>query len=375
MTLLQENILRLTTACANPRSQLDYYLSQGKKVIGCFPAFTPEELVHASGMVPMGLWGGRIEPKLAKSYLPAFACPIMQADMEFGLNGTYNGLSAVIIPTLCDTLRCMTQNWRFGVKEIPMIPMVYPQNRKNSANIDYLISEFEIALAMLASITGQMLNEKALCDSIAVYNKHNSTMKEFTTVANDHLDIITPRVRHHIMKSAFFFEKAEHTEIVEKIIEELNKLPIHNYSGKKVILTGITCEPDALLDILAKNNIAVVGDDLVQESQQFRTNAPLTGGGALKRVALQWAARYGCSLIHEDGKPRGTLLQKLYQANKASGVINCMMKFCDPEEYDQPYLETNLRNANIPVISIAIDQQDASVEQLNTRIQAFCELL
>lgn len=71
--------------------------------------------------------GGRTELKLAKSYLPAFACPIMQANMELGLKGAYQGISAVIIPTMCDTLRCMTQNWRFGMKDIPMIPLCIPR--------------------------------------------------------------------------------------------------------------------------------------------------------------------------------------------------------------------------------------------------------
>ena len=30
----------------NPRKQLDKYLAQGKKVVGVFPVYTPEELVH-----------------------------------------------------------------------------------------------------------------------------------------------------------------------------------------------------------------------------------------------------------------------------------------------------------------------------------------
>ena len=110
MADLHTNIECLKNACKNPRAQLDKYLAAGKKVIGCFEPYTPEELVHASGMIPMGLWGGHTELKLVKSYLPAFACPIMQANLEFGLNGTYKGISGVIIPAICDTLRCMTQN-------------------------------------------------------------------------------------------------------------------------------------------------------------------------------------------------------------------------------------------------------------------------
>lgn len=375
MADLAQNLVRLQMACLNPRAQLEYYLSQGKKVIGCFAPYAPEELVHASGMIPMGMWGGHTELKLAKSYLPAFACPIMQANMEFGLNNTYDGLSAVIIPAICDTLRCMTQNWRFGVTSIPMIPIVYPQNRTSPASVDYLISEYETVLTMLSTITGQMMNEKALCETIQIYNEHNRLMRQFAQVANDHLDIITPTVRHMVFKSAFFFEKSEHNTIMKEIIDELNQLPVHTWTGHKVILTGILCEPNEILSIFEENKVAVVGDDLAQESRQYRADTPETGGGGLKRLALQWNGRYGCSLIHEMGKPRGEMLTNMCRESDADGVVSCMMKFCDPEEYDQPYYEKDLRQAGIPYTAIEIDPQNTSYEQIRTRIQTFCEML
>lgn len=371
----KEQLAGLKAACDHPKSRLEHYLSQGKKVVGCFPPYTPEELVHACGMIPMGLWGGRTELKLAKSYLPAFACPIMQSDMELGLNGAYEGLSAVVIPAICDTLRCMTQNWRFGVPSIPMIPIVYPQNRTSPASVDYLISEYETVLTMLYTVTGNMMNEKALCQAINIYNEHNAVMREFDQVANDHLDVVDPVVRHTVHKSAFFYEKSEHTAIVKEIIEGLNDLPAHPWTGKRVVLAGITCEPDGLLNIFAENKVAVVADDLAQESRQYRTDTPKTGGGGLKRLALQWNARYGCSLIHELGKPRGEMLAKLCRENRAQGVVSCMMKFCDPEEYDQPYYEADLRRAGYPCVTIDIDQQNSSYEQIRTRIESFCEMI
>lgn len=149
----------------------------------------------------------------------------------------------------------------------------------------------------------------------------------------------------------------------------------HADAGAGLVLTGIMCEPEQVLDILADNGIAVVADDLVQESQQFRADTPENGGGGLKRLALQWSERYGCSLIHELGKPRGGELARLCADTGADGVINCMVKFCDPEEYDQPWLEKDLRAAGIPCTSIEIDQQNASFEQIRTRVQTFCELL
>lgn len=375
MSELNQHLAALKAACDDPAGRLRHYISQGKKVVGCFPPYAPEELVHAAGMIPMGLWGGRAELKLSKSYLPAFACPIMQANMEFGLNGAYRGLSAVMIPALCDTLRCMTQNWRYGVRDIPMIPIVYPQNRTSPASVDYLIGEYETVNTMLYTITGQMMNEKALCATIQVYNEHNAAMRQFDAAANDHLDIITPQLRHAVHKSAFFYEKAEHTAILRAIIQELEQRPVCSWPGKKVLLAGILCEPDEIWDILAENNLAVVADDLAQESRQYRTDVPLQGGGGLKRLALQWNRRYGCSLIHEMYKPRGGMMLQMCRTTGAQGVISCMMKFCDPEEYDQPFYEEDLKNAGYPCLAIDIDPQNSSYEQIRTRIQTFSEML
>lgn len=372
---LHDEIAYLQHVSRKPRLMLNIYMEKGQKLVGCFPPYAPEELVHASGLLPMGLWGGYTELKLAKSYLPPFACPIIQANMEFALNGKYSGLQAVIIPAICDTLRCMTQNWRFGVPRIQMIPIVYPQNRTSAASIDYLISEYEHALVMLSTITGKMMTEQALCRTIEIYNEHNAVMREFSALAAKHLDIITPTVRHGIMKSAFFMDKSDHTASVKKINAGLKALPEHKFSGKRVILAGISSEPKELLEILEENGIAVVGDDLAQESRQYRTDTPLTGGGALKRLALQWKSRTCCSLIHELGKPRGTYLSELCRERQADGVINCLMKFCDPEEYDQPWLEADLRQAGYPCLTTEVDPLNKSFEQLRTRIQAFAEML
>ncbi len=102
----------------------------------------------------------------------------------------------------------MTQNWRFGVASIPMIPIVYPQNRACRASVDYLISEYENVLLMLSTITGNMMSEKSLCNTIEIYNEHNAEMRKFAEISNLHLDIITPVIRHAVMKSAFSLKRA-----------------------------------------------------------------------------------------------------------------------------------------------------------------------
>lgn len=367
----------LTEAAENPRAQMDKYIAQGNKVVGCFPFFTPEELVHASGMIPIGMWGGNPELKYVKSYLPAFACSVMQGNLELGLRGAYRGMSAVIIPSLCDTFRCVIQDWKIGVDEIPVAPITYPQNRSTPAALEYLTSEYTILLTKLSAYTGMQMTEAALEETMRIYNEHNAEMRKFASIANKHLDIITPRVRHMVMKSAMFYEKAEHTALMKQLNAALEELPEYNFEGKKVILTGIMAEPNELLDLLAEMNIAVVGDDLAQESQQYRTDIPTEGHGtALHRYAQQWMRRKGSSVIHESTvRSRYKILENLCRDNDATGVIFCLMKFCDIEEYNQPYCQRHLAEAGIPMLSVEIDLQNASIEQARTRIETFKEMI
>ncbi len=155
---------------------------------------------------------------------------------------------------------------------------------------------------------------------------------------------------------------------------ELQKSPAEQWKGKKVVLSGITAEPDDLLDILQENNLTVVGDDLAHESRQFRTDVP-AGNDPLRRLAEQWSIFEGCSMAYDPEKKRGDMIIDMVKQTEADGVILCMMKFCDPEEFDYPILSVQFEKANIPMLFLEIDQQVKSFEQSRTRIQGFSEML
>ena len=374
MASLQENLELLKNIATNPKKQLGHYIAAGKKVVGCFPVYTPEVMVHAAGMIPMGLWGAQTEITQSRNYLPPFACPIMQSCMELGLNGTYDGISCVMIPAMCDTFRCITQDWKTGVTSIPCIPFTFPQNRVMEESVTYLIDEYTYVKNSIEKYCDVTITEEAMQTSIAVYNHHMSVMNTFCTIANEHLDIIDAVTRHAVMKSATFMDKAEHAAIVEEIIDALKAEPVCDWKDKKVVLTGITAEPDALLQVLVDNKVAVVADDVAQESRQYSTPIP-TCDSAIEALARQWQNRTGDPLAHDEKLGRSELLLDLAKKNNATGVILCLMKFCDPEEYEETMIKPELKAAGIPVLTIDIDQQPTSYDQARTRIQTFADII
>ncbi|MEG0291866.1 MAG: 2-hydroxyacyl-CoA dehydratase family protein [Anaerovoracaceae bacterium] len=372
---INEIISRLDYVANHPKQMMDEYLKEGKKVIGALPVYTPEEIAHAGGMVPMGIWGGQVELDHAKQYFPAFACSIMQSIAEYGLRGSYDGLSAVMIPCMCDTLICMTQNWKSGVKSVPMIPFVHPQNRKIEAGVKYLMTEYNGVKAKLEDICGAEITEESMQKSIEVYNEHRRTMQEFVELVPKYLNTITPYIRNVVIKSGHFMLKEEHTALVKELNSILKSMPEEIFEGKKVLVTGIILDSKEILDVFEESNVSVAFDNVAQESRQFMTLVPERGDTAIERLARQWSDLEGCTLAYDPEKKRGTMIVDDVKRLGLDGVVYALMKFCDPEEYDYPIVKDDLDKAGIPSLYIEIEQQSVNSEQIRTRVQTFVEML
>lgn len=370
-TILRE----MEGAVNDPRNTvLSFRQETGREVIGCLPIYVPEEIIYAGGMLPIGIWGGQTDIVHSGTYLPSFACSIMRAIMEFAMRGVYNDLSAVICPMHCDTLKCIGENWKVAVPQVPCFCLVYPQNRRNPSGIKYLTAEFENLKKQLESLSGRTITDEAIDQAIVIYNEHRKTMREFTKIVRNYPLTITPRQRHMVIKAGYFMDKAKHTLLVKSLISELKSLPPEKSDSIKVILTGIIAEPDSFLDLINQYDLVVVGDDLAHESRQFRTDVP-AGGSPLERLARRWAEIQGCSLAYDPAKERSDMLIDMVRETKADGVIVTMMKFCEPEEFDYPILKKEFEKNKIPHLYIELEQQADSMEQLRTRMQGFAEMM
>ena len=369
-----EQLEQLTAAAEHPAQTVAAEISHtGKKAIGCFPPRVPEELVYAAGCLPIGLWGGRTDLIWADRYLQGFCCSVLRANMELALRGVYNMLDGVLIPTLCDSLKCVAEDWKYAVTNIPVIPVVYPQNRFVPEGTTYLQAELRRVKNELEELTGQIITDEAVSAAFQVYEDYRAAVRRFDQVAAKRAQTVPPSKRHLVYKAAQFMDKREYTARLIHLNDALESLPKED-AGLGVILTGIMAEPQELLYILEENHITVVGDDLAQESRLVRTFARREGN-VWERLAGRIVDQRGDTFFLEPGKSKGNLLCKLVEERQAKAVIVLMMKFCDPEEFDYPIYKRDLEAAKIPLLYLDSDQQMGSFGQLRTRIQGFAEML
>lgn len=368
-----EILNKLHNVATNPRAMMDEYLSQGKKVCLVAPIFTPEEIIHSMGFVPMGAWGADMQINNAKQYFPAFICSIMQTILEVGMNGGFKGASAIVIPSLCDSLKCLGQNWKYAVKDIPFIPMTYPQNRKPAYGADFTLAGYKRVIADLESNCEASFAEDKLAESIKVYNEHNAVMREFAEVAATSA-MITPSIRNDVFKSGTFMEKSEHTTLVKELIASL-KAEVAEVKGKvKIVTTGILADSPALLDIFQDLNMHIVADDIAAESGQYMTDAP-DADNAMTSMVMKYVNTNNTSVVYDPKKERVNAIVKLAQDKGADGVVFVLTKFCDPDEFDYPFIKRACEAANMPCVLVEVDRQMENMEQARTMLQTFVEML
>ena len=365
---------------ANPSAQLKQYKAEGKKVIGVLPYYAPEELVYAAGMVPMGIWGSNNKTiSRAKEYCATFYCTIAQLALEMLLDGTMDGLDGLITPTICDTLRPMSQNFRVAIGEkIPCIFLAHPQNRFADWGVKFCMDQYNDVKAGLEKIAGHEISNESILNAIKVYNKSRAARREFVKLANDHCDVITPTKRSAVLKAAFFMLKDAYTEKLEALNAELKALPVCDWKGTKVVTSGIICDNPTLLQIFEDNNIAIAADDVAHETRSFRVDAPEDEADGIKALALQFRAMDYDILLYDpqsNQNRRGEFVANLVKESGAQGLVLFMQQFCDPEEMEYPYLKKALDAANIPHIKLGIDQQMRDFGQAATAIQAFADVL
>ena len=363
---------KLHEAAASPRAQMDGYLAQGKKIVLCAPVYTPGGDHPLHGLRPYGRVGRRCGAEPRQGVLSRL--PVRHRPVHAGAGHQRRlrrRVSAIVIPSLCDTLKTVGENWKYAVPSIPFIPMTYPQNRKPAYGVAYTKAGYERVIRDLEKLGGTFSEEKLL-DSIKVYNRHNAAMRKVDEVLAKHPEI-TAAQRSDIFKSAFFMTKEEHTALVEALIEKLEaqtpaaeKLPI--------VISGILTDAPALNAILDEMDMHIVADDVAAQSRQYRTDAP-ERADALNALAEKFAAMDNCSVLYNQDKPRVKWIVDTAKARNAKGVLVVLTKFCDPEEFDYVMIKKACEAADLPLTLVEVDRQMVRFEQVRTNLETFRDLL
>jgi len=134
------------------------------------------------------------------------------------------------------------------------------------------------------------------------------------------------------------------------------------------------CSMPDIYDVIESAGGAVVWDDFCTGARYVEGRVEDTGD-LDRNIAKRYMKRIVCPAKHAGIRARGSYLMDKVRAVQAGGVIFIYLKFCDPHSFDYPYLKEMLEKEGIPSMLYEIEDQASSGGQLQTRCEAFMEML
>ena len=324
----------------------------GRKAIGYMPIYVPRELMHAAGMLPVGILGGgdRLEIIRGDAYFQSYICHIPRSTVELALSGRLDVLDGMLFPSICDVIRNLSGMWTmlFPGRYVRYVDV--PQNFDPKVGGAYWRRELETLQDDLTRLAGRAIKDDDLRHSIAIYNQNRQAIRELYQARSRQPWVYPTSELYLFLRAGNVLPPEEHTELLRQYLklaplEEDRKEKDHS----RVVLVGMFCEqpPLGLLLTLERAGCWIVDDDLLLGMRWLTGEVEVEGDPLANLVTAFLEQSTATASRYQPEGDRGRALVESVQQNVAEGVIFCAPSFCDPALLDQPMLIAALDRESI----------------------------
>ena len=355
---------------------------QGKKFVGFYCVFAPQELIVAADAVPVTLCSTKEEPIAeGEKYLPRNLCPLIKSSYGFAISekcAFFNNSEFIIGETTCDGKKKM---FELMADFKPTVVLELPQSAKGEAQKQYWRSEVarckeEIEKRLNVAIT----NEKMKA-AIRDLNEQRALMRE---LAHLNTAIPAPLAATDMLKVMwarnFTFDRPAFNKELKDLIAELRAMVAKGKgaapkTAKRIIVTGVPTGvgSEKVIRILEESGAAVVYIENCAGMKQYLEDVA-TETLPLDAIADKYLAT-PCSCMSPN-TGRLELLEKLVHVYHADGVVDITWTGCHTYNVESRVLGDYLaRHGNVPFLQVETDYSQGDVGQIRTRIEAFLEMV
>jgi len=360
---------------SDPHSYARSVKDRGRKILGYFCSYTPEEIIHAAGLHPVRLFGSRGDFSLADRHLQPYCCSLAKGALTDVLAGKLDFLDGAVFPHTCDTIQRLSDIWRLNTHFPFFADVVLPVKLNSQSALTYMeevLARFRHDLERGFGIT---VTDDDLGKSIRTYNQIRSRLGRVADLRSKYPGALSARDVHIIIRSSMIRDRDELAGRLDAVLQELESaLPGKPGAGKRVMLAGSICNHPDIYSLLEKSGAEVVREDLCTGSRYFE-GLISDQGDPVKALAKRYFERIICPAKHSTTSARGENLVKSAREHDVRGVIFLQLKFCDPHSFDYPYLKEFLDREDIPSMLLELEDSLPPEGQLLTRFETFVEML
>jgi len=354
----------------------------GKKVVGMYCVFSPQEIALAADAITVTLCGTKQEPiEAAEKELPRNLCPLIKSSYGFAVTDKcpYFHFSDVLLAeTTCDGKKKM---YELMGKIKPMHIMNLPQTSQGEEALAFWKNEMIRFKNYLEEQFNVEITDEKLSAAIKLMNRERSAMKRLHQL-NAHKP--APMTGMDMMLSqwlkGFNVDKEAGIELIERVIKEIEEQMakgVYAFDEKapRILLTGcpIGSGSEKVLKILEESGASVValenctgykGLDVMVDD----TVDPIT---ALAEKYLSTP----CSCMTPNNG-RLDLIKRLAEEYQVDGVVDLTWQACHTYNIESFTVKNFVKEQlNLPFLQIETDYSDSDAGQIKVRVEAFLETM
>ena len=322
----------------------------GRKAIGYMPIYVPRELIHAAGMLPVGLMGGDIEIIRGDAYFQSYICHIPRSTIEMGLTGRLDALDGVIFPSICDVIRNLSGMWQLLFPDKFARYLDLPQNFQPGVGGRFYREELARLLDDLQTLGGNRVDNDTLRQSIALYNENRARIVALYDLRAAEPWRVPTTELYLLLRAGNLLPVEEHNALLDEYTQAVRAAERPQRDNSRIVLTGAFCEqpPLGLIRTIERAGCYIVDDDFVLGQRWMRGPVAEEGDGLdnLAQAFLELSVETASVYIGDRAK--GAALVETCQKRRGEGVVFCSASFCDPALLDQPMLAAAVDRAGIP---------------------------
>ncbi len=349
------------------------------KAIAYFPVYAPVELIHAAGMLPVGLSGAgdRLDIQHADARFGSFICSIVKTTLEMGLTSRLDPFDGFLFSTICDSARnlCFVMKRNFPAMYVDFIHL--PHNPGSPAAAEFLAEEYRRILAELERVGGNTVSDLALRNSIAHYNRNRALIRELYRLRRNEPQLVPAWELYQLVRMGNFLPVDDHTTRLEAGLAEYRSRNTKRRDSIRIVIEGSFCEqpPLPLIRLIEDAGCYIVDDDFCLGQSWFEDDIPTDGDPVLALATSYLDRSVYSSVRHDFRKPRWEGLLEKVRRTQADAVLCLIAKFCEPAYFDYVPYKQELERAGIPHLQLEFEEKSFTFDRLRTEIETFVESL
>ena len=348
----------------------------GGKAVGHMPVYVPRELIHAAGLLPVGVMGGGDDVEIIRgdAYFQSYICHIPRSTVELGLAGKLDCLDGMLFPAICDVIRNLSGMWQlmFPGKYVKYID--FPQTF-NGAGREFYRFELASLLLDMEQLSGVRATRERLNQSIALYNDNRRALAALYDLRAAEPSKVPTSELYLLLRAGNVLEVSEHTAILREYLQLARERGRPRHDNVRVVVTGLFCEQPPLSMVRAMENSGcyIVDDDWVLGAR-YQLGDTAIGERPLDAIVDAYMdGTVATATRYVEGDDKGAFLVEQVRQRRAEGVIFAAASFCDPALLDRPMGQKALADAGIPYTSFTYSENTGQVQVIKEQAGTFAD--